>query len=316
MSARAKKIILIGECMLELRAGQLLSLPLPTELSFAGDVFNVALYIARLLKNTDQTAFYSALGDDPFSKLMSKAWCDEGIDCQFVKKINNAMPGLYLIENDAKGERHFYYYRSSSAARLMLENETEASLLSVLNHYDYIYLSGITVAILSEQHRDLLLAVLKIRRQQGCEIAFDLNYRPRLWADKKTAQAHLEQFLQTTTIALPTLEDYALLFEEQSVDQLTARFWQYGITEIVIKNGLEGCYYLEADKLVHCPVVPVQNVVDTTAAGDSFNAGYLAARMQSQSQQDSILLGQNLASVVVQYPGAIVPACQMPYHSL
>ena len=284
MSDKQKKILLLGECMLELRAGQVRTLPLQSELAFAGDVFNVALYLARLLKSNHVVSFYTALGDDPFSQRMIDNWQQENIDCQYVKRLQHKLPGLYLIETDTKGERQFYYYRSESAARSMLLAETEQTLADVLAQYDYIYLSGITLAVLDHIQQELLLAVLKNRRKDQ-KFIFDLNYRPKLMPNLIAAQNIITKFLQQTDIALPTLNDYEDLFDKTGIESLQQDFNNLGISEVISKNGEDGCYYFSATDKEHLVVSADINVVDTTAAGDSFNAGYIASIMQGNNWQ-------------------------------
>ncbi|MEM7283930.1 MAG: PfkB family carbohydrate kinase, partial [Pseudomonadota bacterium] len=58
---------------------------------------------------------------------------------------------------------------------------------------------------------------------------------------------------------------------------------------------------------------PVEKVVDSTAAGDSFNAGYLAARFAGLGCVEAAEQGNKLAATVVQYPGAIIPRTKMPF---
>ena len=85
----------------------------------------------------------------------------------------------------------------------------------------------------------------------------------------------------------------------------------WGVAEIVLKMGPQGCLVVSSDtrELVAANKVAV---VDTTSAGDSFNAGYLAARLQGKSASAAARAGHRLASVVIQHRGAIIPLSAMP----
>lgn len=85
----------------------------------------------------------------------------------------------------------------------------------------------------------------------------------------------------------------------------------YGVSEVILKVGAEGCHFASNGELGFVPVREV-SVVDTTSAGDSFNAGYLNKRLQVESIESSCKAGHNLASTVIQHHGAIIPREAMP----
>lgn len=74
-----------------------------------------------------------------------------------------------------------------------------------------VYLSGISLAILPENDRTLLIAQLRELKTQGVKIAFDSNYRPKLWESVAAAQAHYAELLQLVDLALVTFDDEQLL---------------------------------------------------------------------------------------------------------
>lgn len=312
-----KRIAIIGECMLEMNLDDDCrshhSEPrLAAGLSFGGDTLNTALYMSRLGSAVD---YVTALGDDHLSDWMIRQWQAEGIGCDLVRRETNATPGLYLIETDGDGERTFHYWRDRSPARRLLDNPNASrELFSQLREVAAIYLSGISLAILSPYARECLFEFLAEYRQEGGKVIFDGNYRPRLWGSETLTRKAYEQIYRLTDIALPTLEDEQALFGGDSGDamQVIERLQSWGVAEVVLKMGPDGC--LVAVNRAEAKLVPSNKVVpvDTTAAGDSFNAGYLSVRLAGGSADQSAVSGHRVASTVIQYRGAVIPLSAMP----
>lgn len=306
-----KKIAIIGECMIELsEKGENI------KRGFGGDTLNTAVYLARQVDERQLRVDYvTALGTDSFSDQMIAAWQQEQINTDLIQRLSNKMPGLYVIETDADGERTFWYWRSDAAARYWLDSPESAAIAEQLTHYDYLYLSGISLAILPSASRDRLMALLARCRANGGQVIFDNNYRPRLWTDRLSAQAAYRAMLSHTDIAFLTLDDEHLLWGEQPLDEVIARTRQAGVREIVIKRGADTCLVaLDDAPLIEVPALRLakEKVIDTTAAGDSFSAGYLARRLTGAAADAAAQRGHQLASTVIQHRGAIIPAEAMP----
>lgn len=273
-----KKIAVIGECMIELsQKGADLSR------GFGGDTLNTAIYLARQLPTESLSVEYvTALGTDTFSNEMVAAWQQEQVKTTLVQRMENKLPGLYFIETDAQGERTFWYWRNEAAARYWLESERADEICQQLAQFDYLYLSGISLAILSAASREKLLSLLAACRSNGGKVIFDNNYRPRLWQSREEARQAYAAMLACTDIAFLTLDDETLLWGEASVDEVVSRTRAAGVEEIVIKRGAESCLVACGDAAlidVAAVKLPKEKIVDTTAAGDSFSAGYLAVRL-------------------------------------
>src|SRR6201991_1966167 len=175
------KVACIGECMIELR-------PAPGGLysrGFGGDTLNTAVYLARLGVDVD---YITALGDDSLSDEMIAGWQAEGVGTGGVARLHGKLPGIYLIETDAKGERKFFHWRESAAARQLMDLPDTESVLQSLAGYDVIYLSAITLSILGEAGRGRLIAALRQARAKGARVAFDTNFRVRGWPDLDVAR--------------------------------------------------------------------------------------------------------------------------------
>lgn len=307
----ADKIAVIGECMLEVSslAGDKVESPLPAALSFGGDTLNTAVYLARLGVEVD---YVTALGDDNMSDWMLQQWRNEGVGCDLIPRYPNSVPGLYMIQVDDRGERSFLYWRKNSpATRLFDEADKAAALFEKLQQYQRIYLSGITLALYAEPARHRLFDFLIRFRAQGGQVIFDGNYRPRLWSGPEVARDAYEHMYRICDLVLPTDEDEAMLFGEEQPEQVIDRLRSYGVDEVVLKMGANGCLVANDSSRVLVPSKEVL-VVDSTAAGDSFNAGYMAAKLSGADSIEAAQAAHLLASTVIRYRGAIIPVPAMP----
>jgi 2-dehydro-3-deoxygluconokinase len=305
------KIAVIGECMLEVSSlsNDHAQQSLPTSLSFGGDTLNTAVYLARLGVEVD---YVTGLGDDSMSSWMLSQWRSEGVGCNLIERFPGSVPGLYMIQLDENGERSFLYWRKNSpATRIFDDAETAADLFDKLLAYQQIYLSGISLALYGEAARHRLFDFLTRYRQQGGQVVFDGNYRPRLWASPEVARDAYEHMYRICDLVLPTDEDEEMLFGCETPEQVIQRLQSFGVAEVVLKRGPNGCLIGKGEELELIPSEQVK-VVDSTAAGDSFNAGFLAAKVEGQDSAQAALKAHKLASTVIQHRGAIIPQEAMP----
>lgn len=279
----------IGEAMIELSM-----MGADAQVGVAGDTLNTAIYLTRSAPGL-QVDYLTCLGDDPFSTRILDFIGENGVGVSAIKQIPDMSPGLYAITTTPDGERSFTYWRSAAAARQLFGDGD----FSVLESYDAIYLSGISLAILPNSVRTALLAWLQTA---PTKVIYDSNYRPRLWEDNATARKVTQAFWERADIALPSIDDEMALFGETET-QVTARFTSTA-RQGALKRGEIGPLSLGEPVDQNYP--PATNVIDTTAAGDSFNGGYLGALLSGQSQAQALLAGHNLAAKVVQHRGAII----------
>lgn len=308
-SARPPRVALVGECMIEMRAQ-------PDALytqTFGGDTLNAAVYLSRLSAGSAMvTDYITAIGADSFSVAMRQLWRDEGVGDQHVRVIDDALPGLYFIQTDEQGERRFVYWRGEAAARRVFDGPEADALLQALAGYDYVYLSGISLAILTPGGRERLMDALRQARQAGTRIVFDNNYRPHLWPDTQTARQVYSDMLRLTDLALITWEDDVALFGYADHEALFQAYAGFGVGEVALKCGAAPCVIQCAAGRFEVPAERVPRIVDTTAAGDSFSAAYLACRLQGGTPQLAARWGHQLAARVVQHQGALIPVAAMP----
>ncbi|WP_339446839.1 sugar kinase [Pseudomonas sp. EA_5y_Pfl2_R50] len=297
------RIALIGECMIELQQRADGSL----QQSFGGDTLNTAVYLARALGDRARVDYVTALGDDSFSDAMCQVWSEEGIGLDLVQRLPGRLPGLYCIQTDANGERRFLYWRNEAAVRDCFTTPAAEPVLAALPDYDVLYFSGITLAVLGAQGRARLIQTLIEARQRDARIVFDNNYRPRLWASVADAQVAYRSVLPYIDLALLTVDDEQALFGFADCDKVFDAYAQIGTPEVVLKRGAEACLIRCEGEAFEVPAQKVEKVVDTTAAGDSFSAAYLASRLMGGTPTEAAEAGHRLASRVIQVPGALIP---------
>ncbi|GAB1479281.1 sugar kinase [Paracoccaceae bacterium] len=288
------RILCIGEAMAEIR-----SEGAGFAVGFAGDTFNTAVYCRRCLRS-GSVAYQTRIGNEPLSEGFLRLAGAEGLDLSATGREAGHNLGIYSVQTDAKGERSFAYWRSDSAARRMF---LTAADFAALEGADLIYLSGITLAILAPAAREALLVRLAELRVAGARVAFDSNYRPRLWPDAETARQVIGRAWALADIALPSVDDEMALFGDADAASVLARL---GPREGALKRGAEGPLALRPG-VTPPAFVPAERVVDTTAAGDSFNGGFLAALAGGADTAAAMAAGHALARQVVGLPGAIVP---------
>lgn len=301
-------LVAFGECMIELRRH---SADLMVQ-SFGGDTLNAAIYLARLAGGAYQVHYATALGDsDAYSEAMLASWHKEGIATDFVSRPSGQLPGLYAIDVDNHGERKFSYWRNDSAARKYFDAET-SPLERNIGSIDAFYFSGISLAILPAPARLRLFAVLEKLQAAGKTIIFDNNYRPRLWSRAEANENYAKAY-RLADIALVTLSDE--MERENIADEaaMIDRVLAYPANELVIKRGSASTLLLDSTgQKFEIETQRVERVVDTTAAGDSFGAAYIATRLKGGLPVEAAKAGNRLAAQVIQYPGAIIPADKMP----
>lgn len=302
------QIACIGEVMIELAASPA-QYPGEAELktlSYAGDTYNTVVTLARL---GIKSAYVTRLGDDHYSDAIIQTLDAEGVETDQIVRHRGTVPGLYMIHNSDDGEREFFYWRSQAPARQLFSHREEISALeSALGATEWLYLSGITLAIITPEARQQLAAFIKRFRERGGKLAFDSNYRPRLWSSAQEAQDAITALLEHTDLALLTLDDEALLWGEgaDTPEGVRDRYGHCKIPEIVLKRGPEDVLILKDDAQTAVPVPPVDKIVDTTAAGDTFNAGYLARRLAGGSPEEAAAQASRCARVVIQHRGGVI----------
>ncbi|MCP1169945.1 sugar kinase [Limimaricola litoreus] len=294
------QLLAIGECMIEMSGGQENS----WRMGFAGDTLNTLWYArAGLDPAKGPVGYFTALGTDGFSDRIVSFLEAGGIATGAIRRLSDRRPGLYMIEQK-DGDRAFTYWRETSAARCLADDE--ATLLAAMAGARMIYLSGITLGILSREARDRLMRSLRAARAEGATIAFDPNIRPMLWPDPQEMRAAIMVTAGLSDIVLPSFDDEARWFGDADPAACARRYRDAGAGEVAVKDGGAPVTLSHHDIPQTFPVEASAAPTDATGAGDSFNGAYLAARLQGASAEDATKAGIAMAARVISAHGAII----------
>lgn len=292
-----RRLMCIGECMVEMAPvgnGTL-------SMGFAGDTFNTAWYLRRLAGPDLDVAFLTAVGDDDPSHAMIDFMRQSGVMPEFKYRPGGSV-GLYLISLN-NGERSFSYWRDTSAARTLAD---DLDILPGMNAGDIAFFSGITLAILPDAGRRRFLSVMSDARATGVQIVFDPNLRPRLWQSVDVMRDCISAAAKVADIVLPSFEDEGEYFGDNNRAATAERYQSAGAGMVIVKDGAGPV--LIADRNSQTEVTPgsVPRVVDTTAAGDAFNAGFLAQFIAGATPADAVRAGCRVSARVIAGRGALV----------
>ena len=302
------RVVSVGEVMVELARG--------ADGRFAmgcgGDTFNTAIYLARAGADV---AFATALGDDPWSDGLLALAAAENVARDLVLRVPGRLPGLYLVDNDASGARRLYQWGDAAPARDLFDHNAWSRIAEGLLDARMIYFSGITLSLYSNVGLGRFIAVLEMARKAGVKVAFDGNFRPRGWkGDVGRARSVFIETLKRVDVALPAFDDEAILWGDPSPESTVDRMQAFGIPEVVVKNGPSSALVAAGNEREHVPVPAVVEPIDPMAAGDGFNAGYLAARLAGATPTDAAATAHQLAAQVLCHPGSIMPRVGAAMH--
>jgi 2-dehydro-3-deoxygluconokinase len=308
MNDKRPRVVTVGEVLIELARGA----DGRFSVGCGGDTFNTAIYLARA---GIDAAFASALGDDPYSEGIVALAAAEGVSGELILRAPGRLPGLYLVDSDPAGNRHFRYWRDGAPANELFELPQWGRVAESMLAAKLIYFSGITLSLYSNAGLGRFLALVEVARQAGVKVAFDCNFRPRGWkGDLARTRAVFVEALKRIDIALPAYDDEAVLWGDPSPEATVERLQAFGIGEIVVKNGPNSALVAASGNRAFVPVPEVVVPVDTTAAGDSFNAAYIAGRLTGESPAAAAGLAHKLAAQVIRHRGAIAPRIATAMH--
>jgi 2-dehydro-3-deoxygluconokinase len=293
------RFVSIGECMVEMA-------PVGDghyAMGFAGDTLNTAWYARRALPAGWSVDYVTAVGIDAVSDGMVAFFRDSGLSTAHVARVPNRTVGLYLIQLDG-AERSFAYWRSTSAAKTLASDANR--LAAALKGARVAYVSGITLAILPDTDRPMLFAALDAARAYGTTVVFDPNLRPRLWPSPDAMRATITEAARHADILLPSFDDEATHFGDANRAATALRYAALGSRLVVVKNADGEMIVHSNGELSAHPPVKAEKIVDTTAAGDSFNAGFLAAHLAGKPLAEAVQDGARLAAKVIGARGALV----------
>ncbi|AYQ38638.1 2-dehydro-3-deoxygluconokinase [Burkholderia aenigmatica] len=264
MTAAFPEILALGEAMIEFNQSQ----PGRPEFlqGFGGDTSNFCIAAAR---QGASTGFVSAIGDDPFGRLLADMWRAEHVDTTYVRIDRAAPTGVYFVTHGADGHQ-FDYLRAGSAASRYATGDLPLDALAAAKA---VHLSGISLAI-STAACDAAFAAVDHARRHGAKVSFDTNLRLKLWPLPR-ARAVMREALRQTDICLPSWDDVTALTGANDRDAIVDAMLEHGPQVVALKLGKDGAYVATPNERRVVPGFTVE-AVDATGAGDCFGGAFVA----------------------------------------
>jgi 2-dehydro-3-deoxygluconokinase len=264
---------------------------------FGGDSSNFAIAAARQGANV---GYLSALGDDPYGRLLRQLWTDEGVDHRGVKADPAAFTAIYFVTHGAKGHE-FHFFRAGSAASRMTAADLPRERIA---RAKVLHLSGISLAI-SAQACDTGYAAIECARAAGVQVSFDTNLRLKLWPLDR-ARAVMTDVMKRADICLPSLDDVQAITGLADADALVDHCLTLGARVVALKLGAEGALVATASERHRIAPFPCQPV-DATGAGDTFGGAFVARLVAGDALLDAARYAACAAALSTQGFGAVAP---------
>ncbi len=291
-------LLCMGEPMLEFN--QLPPLPDGTVHyleGHGGDTSNAAIAAAR---QGASVGYITAIGKDAPGDSFMALWQREGVDTATVMRTGDAQTGIYFVTHDAKGHHFLHYRKDSPAARYEPADLPEEALEAA----KIFYASGISQGI-SSSAADAVFAAIDIMRRRGGRVAYDTNYRPRLWPPARAA-AVMHAAMANVDFAFPGMEDALVLTGLSNPDAILDFYLHLGSKVVVLKMGESGAYFADAHQRVL--IAPHRVLaVDATGAGDAFCGAFLARILAGDSPEHAARYASVAAALTCTGYGAVAP---------
>jgi len=262
-----------------------------------GDTSNAAIAAAR---QGARVAYITALGRDMPGDSFMALWAREGVDASTVTRTDRWQTGVYFVTHDVQGH-HFLHYRANSAAAMFSAADLPEAAIAAARMF---YVSGISQGI-STSAADAVFAAIDIARRNGVKVAYDTNYRPRLWPQARAA-AVMHAAMAQSDYALPGIEDVQNLTGLTDPDAVLDFYLRLGPKVVVLKMGESGAYLATPDRRVRIPKHDVQ-VVDATGAGDAFCGSFLARILAGDAPERAARYAAIAAALKCTGYGAVAP---------
>ena len=294
-------LIGIGECLIELFE----EAPHIYKQSVAGDVFNTLFYASRVgLK----TGFISNFGSDELTKNILEVMDREGIDRSCTSRSEKKTNGMYLISINESGDPYYSFWRSDSAARETLQTIDVKKLEEYISSSKYFHFSAIAFAILHE--REILISLLK-KLHGKVRITFDTNFRKGLWDDISILKNFIESASSFVDVLFVSKTDDEDIFGVRTAEEAMKYYQELRYKLIIYKQGADDVLVCDGNIIIRVPTIKNIKVVDATAAGDAFNAGFIAAQIHGENIESSVHAGNSCAAFAIGRRGGLADDFQM-----
>lgn len=300
--AAPRPVVSIGEPMAEFAAlerGRLGDVEAYRR-GWGGDTANFIVAAARLGL---AAAYVTRVGSDEFGRSFLALWEREGVHTAGVNVEPGAFTAVYFISRRPEGGHDFTYYRAGSAASRLAPSDVDPARIRGAR---LVHLSGISQAV-SPSCREATRAALAIARDAGVPVSYDANVRPRL-LDPAAFRPIFEETARRADIVFLSAEDAGHLYGAEPPARVVDRILELGADCCVLKLGAGGCLAAtKAGERVASPAFEIE-VVDTTGAGDAFDAGYVAAWLEGRATGEAARFANAVGALTSSGLGAVAPS--------
>lgn len=263
-------VVTIGETM-ALMAG---ATPGPLQhsatmtLGMGGSESNVAIALCRL--GVDVT-WIGKVGADSLGDLVLREIRAEGVRVEAVRD-PDAATAIMVKERRTPADTRVFYYRQGLAGSRLRVDEVDFDLVRSAS---LLHVTGISPA-LSPGMADVVDEAIRVAREAGVTVSFDLNFRGKLWSREKAGEAY-RRILPHVDIVFGGDDEAAIALGANAADPiaLARGLIDLGAGHAVVKLGALGAVAVSDEVEYEEAAVPIVPV-DTVGAGDAFVAGYLA----------------------------------------
>jgi len=262
-----------------------------------GDTSNAAVAAAR---QGASAGYITAIGEDAPGDSFMAMWAREGVDTATVRRTDRALTGVYFVTHDARGH-HFLHYRANSPAALYAPADLPRDAIATAR---ILFVSGISQGI-SNSAADAVFAAIELANEHGVKVAYDTNYRPRLWPAARAA-AVMHAAIAQADYVFPGLEDALVLTGLSDPDEILNFYLSLGCPVVVLKMAEQGAYLADGEHRVRIAGHKVK-VVDATGAGDAFCGSFLARILAGDTAENAARYANAAAALKCTGYGAVAP---------
>ncbi|HUB43626.1 MAG TPA: sugar kinase [Acetobacteraceae bacterium] len=262
-----------------------------------GDTSNAAVAAAR---QGASAGYITAIGEDAPGDSFMAMWAREGVDTATVRRTDRALTGVYFVTHDARGH-HFLHYRANSPAALYAPADLPRDAIATAR---ILFVSGISQGI-SNSAADAVFAAIELANEHGVKVAYDTNYRPRLWPPARAA-AVMHAAIAQADYVFPGLEDALVLTGLSDPDEILNFYLSLGCPVVVLKMAEQGAYLADGEHRVRIAGHKVK-VVDATGAGDAFCGSFLARILAGDTAENAARYANAAAALKCTGYGAVAP---------
>jgi len=262
-----------------------------------GDTSNAAIAAAR---QGARVGYITAIGQDAPGDSLMALWAREGVDTATVTRTDRALTGVYFVTHDAHGH-HFLHYRKDSPAALYTPTDLPRQAIAGARLF---FASGISQGI-SASAADAVFAAIALARGAGAKVAYDTNYRPRLWPPARAA-AVMHAAIAQADYVFPGMEDVVVLTGLTDPDAILDFYLRLGPDVVLLKMGEDGAYLGLPDRRIRVPAHPVA-AVDATGAGDALCGAFLARTLAGDAPEAAARYAVVAAALKCTGYGAVAP---------